>query len=195
MRLLRNKGNILFVTVMFTVVLVVTASLLPLLASVAIRNAETTEHLYDRYTLESYSKIACRQALQEIDTANASIQYSPLLTDTDLQIKLQTALNSVFLDSAGKWCYNPLLPSEIIITPVNFELQIINLIFEPVDTLESYTQIVCPSFTISITTDNTTYSALITDVYLTFSFSGNKLVCKYNTSNAVIANETFTIQS
>lgn len=193
-RLLSNKGNLLFTTAMCLVVAMLGFSLLSLIVATKERTNNYSASLYDRYTKESYGRIAVQEMLNQIVTAESTVHFSPLEDSKDTQLHLQEVLISAYLTESNAWKYGILLPATVTTKRVELTLTIENLNTLLVSDLNlQHTQVLeLPPVQASVQMEGYSYSVTIDGLRLVYTFSSNKVHCRYNTDNVVLLNVILT---
>lgn len=187
-RLLSNKGNLLFTTAMCLVVAMLGFSLLTLIASTKERADDYSASLYERYTKESYGKIATHEFVEHVVSAETTVQFSPLEDSRDTQLHLQEALISTFLADDNQWKYNSLLPTTVTAKKTELTTTVNNLNTLLVDDLDlQHTQVLnLGTVTLIITMEDYTYSVNLEGLRIVYTFSNNKVHCRYNTDKVTL---------
>lgn len=194
-KLCNNKGSVLFVSVLLAVVLMFGGTALFLVAQVKLDSDSKTSDVFNVYTYQSMSKIMSKTVLQQLSELNATMYYTPLETDEVLFNKLQDALHKEFVDSAGRWRYNSLIPSTLSQIKINADVQITE--FPSVNLVGSIMQnntIKLPRLSIKINLGSAEYTCNLTDINICSDFRTNKIVCYFDTSNALVVNGKLTLR-
>lgn len=178
-KLLSNRGNILFITIISLAMAMLCFSTISLIASVKTRVNRHSSVLYDTYTYEAYCEIITEEALKALGNIEASVQYSPLAESTDLQSQLQEAMlkrYAEYLDTVN------LLPMQVTSEPVKYEVVTENLdmIFDDDLDLRHTGLVALPPLILRVSIDNVRYTTEVTGVKLIYSFNNNQIHCKYN---------------
>lgn len=189
-KLLSNKGNLLFTTAMCLVVAMLGFSLLTLVAATKERSDSYSSMLYERYTKEAYGRITIQELIKQITSAEATVHFSPLEDSKDTQLHLQEALLSTYLTESNEWKYGTLLPSTVTAKKVELMLIINNLNTLLINELDlQHTQVLNLSdVSVLVEMGDYDYSVVLKGMRIVYTFSSNKIHCRYNTDNVSVVN-------
>lgn len=189
-RILSNKGNLLFTTAMCLVVAMIGFSLLTLIVATKERSNAYSSDLYDRYTKESLGNIAVHEMIDQITTAESTLHFSPLEDSKDIQLRLQEALISTYLTELNEWKYGTLIPSTVTSKKVELSLKLDNLNTLLISDLDlQHTQVINLSdINVKLVMEGYEYSLTLKGMRLVYTFSSNKVHCRYNTDQVSIVN-------
>lgn len=182
-RFFSNRGSMLFITVISLAMAMLCFSTISLVASVKTRINEHSLDLYNTYTYESYCKIITDEALKALSNIEASMNYTPLADTTDLQSQLQ----EVILKKYSERITNPdLLPISITSETILFKvsMQDLDIVLSDNLNLQRTSLVDLPAATVSVTIDDMCYSTTISGMRLIYTFSNNKIYCKYSLEQA-----------
>ncbi len=178
-KLLSNRGNMLFLTIVSLAVAMLCFSTISLVASVKMRVNKHSSALYDAYTYEAYCKIITDETLKVLGDIEAAVYYTPLANSADLQSQLQEAILNKYSEHIHT---ANLIPESITTEVVKFEVSTDNLDIVLDDNLDlRHTELMkLPPVTLYVTIDNMRYNTEISGVRLIYSFNNNQILCKYN---------------
>lgn len=189
-QLLNNKGSVIFVTVLFAVAILLGTSMLFLVAQVHEDRLTDTEAVFNRFTYESYGAIMANELVADISESTASMQYTPLLTDTELLGRIQSALHKEYIDSEGIWIYDNLLPNTVTSAKINSAVSIDTFpTITSVPDLKKDQILELSNLTGKISFSSLDYYFTLSGLRLNCSFVSNKVICSFDVSNVTITED------
>lgn len=188
-KLFKNRGNILFVTVIYFTVILLGFALSTLVASYTQTHQKQLNGLYDVYNYESCSKIIATELLDTLDAIEVTLFYSPLLSSGEAQTKLQVSLRNTFIDSAGYWSYSELLPTELNYTGSDYTVKFNDYSISINEDLNIITDVLekQKDIRISIVWKQYTYTVNISGLCLHYYTTNGLIHCSFDTSKASLA--------
>lgn len=186
-RLLQNKGNILFASVIFFVVLLLGVSLYSLIATYGTRHLKQTTRLYDAYNYESCARYILAEVRQELGSLQTTVFYSPLQSSRDTQVELQTALWNAVIAPSDLWTYSKPLPIDMRRYCSDYQIYLSghrDTVNDCADT-KSHFAIAYPEVTVKVVWSNYTYEALLSGLVVDYCFYDGLVHCNFNISDAI----------
>lgn len=193
-RLLKNKGNVLLVTVIGAMIILMGFSMLTLLAAHVSKVREDVDEIYQKYTYESYGKIIADEVIKSLADAEASVQYSPLKSNKEIEALIQSALINTYIDSSSQWIFNNPFPTEVTHVKLKCDVTVTgfkNILNDELDLFTNHRLEYTP-ITIKVAIDNTQTQVTFDNINIDFVFSSNKICCRFDTSKAKVKSVTFT---
>ena len=191
-KLLRNKGNILFASIVFFVVILIGFSLCNLVITYSYQSKKQTASLYDYYTYESCSRAMVTEIIHTICDLEVTTFYNPLMTSAEHQIKLQSAIWDALLDPMGTWNYSDPLPPELRYMDNSFSisLNIQDMLVDYSTDMKATTTLGYKDLPIEVTWSDYTFRGSISGLQISYWFDGGVIHCCFKDEAAHLAGGT-----